>query len=80
MVMDPHTYLKPGRSVFMHIGNIGQQVQIIESLTKDELRVGDKGVLICRFESHPEILRENAAILVRERQVTGFGIVTNVYS
>lgn len=24
MVMDPHTYLKPGRSVYMHIGNIGQ--------------------------------------------------------
>ena len=67
MVMDSHTYLKPGRSVFMHIGNIGQQVQIIESLTKEELRVGEKGTFICRFERQPEILREGAAIVVRER-------------
>jgi GTPase len=62
----------------MHCGVIRQSVSI-ESMNTDLLRSSDKGVIRFKFLYHPEYLKKDSTILLREGRTKILGVVTRVY-
>lgn len=78
VVLHHSTTIQEGYQAVMHCGVIRQSVSI-ESMNTDLLRSSDKGVIRFKFLYHPEYLKKDSTILLREGRTKILGVVTRVY-
>ncbi|XP_047207765.1 GTP-binding protein 2 isoform X2 [Girardinichthys multiradiatus] len=67
-----------GFQVTVHIGNVRQTATVEAVYGKEELRTGEKAVVLFKFIKHPEYLKVGAKVLFREGVTKGIGHVTNL--
>uniref|UniRef100_A0A3B3UXH1 GTP binding protein 2 n=1 Tax=Poecilia latipinna TaxID=48699 RepID=A0A3B3UXH1_9TELE len=67
-----------GFQVTVHIGNVRQTATVEAVYGKEELRTGEKAVVLFKFIKHPEYLKVGAKLLFREGVTKGIGHVTNL--
>uniref|UniRef100_A0A3B4FH97 GTP-binding protein 2 n=1 Tax=Pundamilia nyererei TaxID=303518 RepID=A0A3B4FH97_9CICH len=67
-----------GFQVTVHIGNVRQTATVEAVYGKEELRTGEKAVVLFKFIKHPEYLKVGAKILFREGVTKGIGHVTKL--
>ncbi|XP_075894348.1 GTP-binding protein 2 isoform X2 [Nelusetta ayraudi] len=67
-----------GFQVTVHTGNVRQTATVVAVYGKDELRTGEKAVVLFRFIKHPEYLKVGAKVLFREGLSKGIGHVTKL--
>uniref|UniRef100_A0A3P9LWY9 Tr-type G domain-containing protein n=1 Tax=Oryzias latipes TaxID=8090 RepID=A0A3P9LWY9_ORYLA len=67
-----------GFQVTVHIGNVRQTATVEALYGKDELRTGEKAVVLFKFIKHPEYLKVGAKVLFREGATKGIGHVTKL--
>ncbi|KAM8859545.1 GTP-binding protein 2 isoform 1-T1 [Spinachia spinachia] len=67
-----------GFQVTVHIGNVRQTATVEAVYGKDELRTGEKAVVLFKFIKHPEYLKVGAKVLFREGVTKGIGHVTKL--
>ncbi|XP_068423905.1 GTP-binding protein 2 isoform X1 [Clinocottus analis] len=67
-----------GFQVTVHIGNVRQTATVEAVYGKDELRTGEKAVVLFKFIKHPEYLKVGAKVLFRESVTKGIGHVTKL--
>lgn len=67
-----------GFQVTVHVGNVRQTATVEALQGKDELRTGEKAVVLFRFIKHPEYLKVGAKLLFREGVTKGIGQVTKL--
>ncbi|XP_061600706.1 GTP-binding protein 2 [Cololabis saira] len=67
-----------GFQVTVHIGNVRQTATVEAVHGKEELRTGEKGVVLFKFIKHPEYLKVGAKVLFREGATKGIGHVTKL--
>uniref|UniRef100_A0A3B5KPR3 Tr-type G domain-containing protein n=1 Tax=Xiphophorus couchianus TaxID=32473 RepID=A0A3B5KPR3_9TELE len=67
-----------GFQVTVHIGNVRQTATVEAVYGKEELRTGEKAVVLFKFIKHPEYLKVGAKMLFREGVTKGIGHVTNL--
>lgn len=77
IVLHHATTIKQGYQAVMHCGVIRQTV-CIEKMTKDVLRAKDSDVLSFRFMYHPEFMKKDSRIILREGRTKILGVVTKV--
>ncbi|KAK5854109.1 hypothetical protein PBY51_015207 [Eleginops maclovinus] len=67
-----------GFQVTVHIGNVRQTATVEAVCGKEELRTGEKAVVVFKFIKHPEYLKVGAKLLFREGVTKGIGHVTKL--
>ncbi|XP_056291868.1 GTP-binding protein 2-like [Pseudoliparis swirei] len=67
-----------GFQVTVHIGNVRQTATVEAVYEKEELRTGEKAVVLFKFIKHPEYLKVGAKVLFRESVTKGIGHVTKL--
>uniref|UniRef100_A0A665X3I0 Tr-type G domain-containing protein n=1 Tax=Echeneis naucrates TaxID=173247 RepID=A0A665X3I0_ECHNA len=67
-----------GFQVTVHIGNVRQTANVAAVYGKEELRTGEKAVVLFKFIKHPEYLKVGAKVLFREGVTKGIGHVTKL--
>uniref|UniRef100_A0A3B4YSC2 GTP binding protein 2 n=1 Tax=Seriola lalandi dorsalis TaxID=1841481 RepID=A0A3B4YSC2_SERLL len=67
-----------GFQVTVHIGNVRQTATVAAVYGKEELRTGEKAVVLFKFIKHPEYLKVGAKVLFREGVTKGIGHVTKL--
>ncbi|KAJ4948593.1 hypothetical protein JOQ06_020126 [Pogonophryne albipinna] len=67
-----------GFQVTVHIGNVRQTATVEAVCGKEELRTGEKAVVVFKFLKHPEYLKVGAKLLFREGVTKGIGHVTKL--
>ncbi|XP_075931814.1 GTP-binding protein 2 isoform X2 [Anarhichas minor] len=67
-----------GFQVTVHIGNVRQTATVEAVYGKEELRTGEKAVVLFKFIKHPEYLKVGAKVLFREGVTKGVGQVTKL--
>ncbi|XP_038154946.1 GTP-binding protein 2-like isoform X1 [Cyprinodon tularosa] len=67
-----------GFQVTVHIGNVRQTATVEAVYGKEELRTGEKAVVLFKFIKHPEYLKVGAKVLFREGVTKGIGHVTSL--
>uniref|UniRef100_A0A8C2ZHI1 GTP binding protein 2 n=1 Tax=Cyclopterus lumpus TaxID=8103 RepID=A0A8C2ZHI1_CYCLU len=67
-----------GFQVTVHIGNVRQTATVEAVYGKEELRTGEKAVVLFKFIKHPEYLKVGAKMLFRESVTKGIGHVTKL--
>ncbi|XP_070833697.1 GTP-binding protein 2 [Chaetodon trifascialis] len=67
-----------GFQVTVHIGNVRQTATVEAVYGKEELRTGEKAVVLFKFIKHPEYLKVGAKVLFREGVTKGIGHVTKL--
>ncbi|KAG8000157.1 GTP-binding protein 2 [Nibea albiflora] len=67
-----------GFQVTVHIGNVRQTATVEAVYGKEELRTGEKAVVLFKFIKHPEYLKVGAKVLFREGLTKGIGHVTKL--
>ncbi|KAF6736950.1 GTP-binding protein 2 [Oryzias melastigma] len=67
-----------GFQVTVHIGNVRQTATVEALYGKEELRTGEKAVVLFKFIKHPEYLKVGAKVLFREGATKGIGHVTKL--
>ncbi|KAK9541470.1 hypothetical protein VZT92_001511 [Zoarces viviparus] len=67
-----------GFQVTVHIGNVRQTATVEAVYGKEELRTGEKAVVLFKFIKHPEYLKVGAKVLFREGMTKGIGHVTKL--
>lgn len=67
-----------GFQVTVHIGNVRQTATVEAVYDKEELRTGEKAVVLFKFIKHPEYLKVGAKVLFREGVTKGIGHVTKL--
>uniref|UniRef100_A0A3Q4B6X0 Tr-type G domain-containing protein n=1 Tax=Mola mola TaxID=94237 RepID=A0A3Q4B6X0_MOLML len=67
-----------GFQVTVHIGNVRQTATVVTMYGKEELRTGEKAVVLFRFIKHPEYLKMGAKVLFREGLTKGIGHITKL--
>lgn len=78
VVLNHSTVISPGYQAVMHCGVITQAVSIVEMNT-NVLMTNDKGQIRFKFLYHPEFIKKDSTILLREGRTKILGIVTKVY-
>lgn len=78
VVLHHSTTIQEGYQAVMHCGVIRQSV-CIEAMNTDLLRSSDKGVIKFRFLYHPEYIKKDSTILLREGRTKILGVVTRVF-
>lgn len=67
-----------GFQVTVHIGNVRQTATVEAVYGTEELRTGEKAVVLFKFIKHPEYLKVGAKVLFREGVTKGVGHVTKL--
>ncbi|XP_062852038.1 GTP-binding protein 2 isoform X1 [Trichomycterus rosablanca] len=67
-----------GFQVTVHVGNVRQTATVEALQGKEELRTGEKAVVIFKFIKHPEYLKVGAKLLFRHGVTKGIGQVTKL--
>ncbi|XP_037637657.1 GTP-binding protein 2 [Sebastes umbrosus] len=67
-----------GFQVTVHIGNVRQTATVEAVYGKEELRTGEKAVVLFKFFKHPEYLKVGAKVLFREGVTKGIGHITKL--
>uniref|UniRef100_A0A672IW58 Tr-type G domain-containing protein n=1 Tax=Salarias fasciatus TaxID=181472 RepID=A0A672IW58_SALFA len=67
-----------GFQVTVHIGNVRQTATVEAVYGKEELRTGEKAVVLFKFIKHPEYLKVGAKVLFRQGVTKGIGHVTKL--
>ena len=78
LILHHATTIKEGYQSVMHCGVIRQAV-MIESLPKDLLRTGDKGIVRFKFMYNAEYITNGLTVLLREGRTKILGVITKVY-
>lgn len=79
VILHHSTTIKHGYQAVVHCGVIRQAVSI-ESINKELLRTGDKGLIRFRFLYSPEYIKPESTILLREGRTKILGRVTTVFT
>ena len=77
IVLHHATTIKLGYQAVMHCGVIRQTV-CIEKMTREVLRAKDSDVLSFKFMYHPEFIKKDSRIILREGRTKILGVVTRV--
>uniref|UniRef100_A0A8D3DH99 Tr-type G domain-containing protein n=1 Tax=Scophthalmus maximus TaxID=52904 RepID=A0A8D3DH99_SCOMX len=67
-----------GFQVTVHIGNVRQTATVEAVHGKEELRTGEKAVVLFKFIKHPEYLKVGAKVLFRQGVTKGIGHITKL--
>uniref|UniRef100_H3CT83 GTP binding protein 2 n=1 Tax=Tetraodon nigroviridis TaxID=99883 RepID=H3CT83_TETNG len=67
-----------GFQVTVHIGNVRQTATVEAVYDTEELRTGEKAVVLFKFIKHPEYLKVGAKVLFRQGLTKGIGHVTKL--
>lgn len=78
VVLHHGTTIKDGYQAVMHCGVVRQQVSIL-NMDKSVLRAKDNAHIRFRFMYHPEYLKKDSTILLREGRTKILGIITQIY-
>lgn len=77
VILHNPTTIKPGYQAVIHCGVIRQAAKIV-SISKEYLRMGDKGYVHFRFMYRPEYLKEGVPFMMREGRTKGLGTICTV--
>uniref|UniRef100_A0A7S3JLX6 Uncharacterized protein n=1 Tax=Euplotes harpa TaxID=151035 RepID=A0A7S3JLX6_9SPIT len=77
VILHNPTTIKANYQAVIHCGVIRQAAKIV-SISKEHLRMGDKGYVHFRFMYRPEYIKEGSAIMMREGRTKGLGSVCTV--
>lgn len=77
VILHNPTTIKPGYQAVIHCGVIRQAAKIV-SISKEYLRMGDKGYVHFRFMYRPEYLKEKVPFMMREGRTKGLGTICTV--
>jgi GTPase len=77
IVLHHATTIKEGYQAVMHCGVVRQTV-CIEKMNKEVLRAKDSDVLAFRFMYHPEFIKKDSRIILREGRTKILGVITKV--
>ena len=77
IVLHHATTIKEGYQAVMHCGVVRQTV-CIEKMTKEVLRAKDSDVLSFKFMYHPEFIKKDSRIILREGRTKILGVITKV--
>jgi GTPase len=78
VVLHHSTTIKEGYQSVMHCGVVRQSVNI-QKMSKSVLRAKDSAQIRFRFMYHPEYLKKDSTILLREGRTKILGVITHVY-
>ena len=73
------TTIRPNYQPIIHCGVIRQAAQVL-SISREQMRTGDKGLIRFRFMFHPEFLNPGLTILFREGRTKGIGVITHIHA
>ena len=79
VVLHHATTIKEGYQAVMHCGVIRQSVEILK-MSKPTLRVKDTATIRFRFMYHPEYVKKDSTIILREGRTKILGMVTTVFA
>lgn len=77
VILHHSTTIQEGYQSVVHCGVIRQSVKV-DSMTKELMRTGDKGLVRFRFMYNSEYMKPNCPILLREGRTKILGMVTRV--
>uniref|UniRef100_A0A7S3JJK6 Tr-type G domain-containing protein n=1 Tax=Euplotes harpa TaxID=151035 RepID=A0A7S3JJK6_9SPIT len=77
VILHNPTTIKSNYQAVIHCGVIRQAAKIV-SISKEHLRMGDKGYVHFKFMYRPEFIKEGSAIMMREGRTKGLGQVCTV--
>ena len=78
VVLHHSTTIKEGYQAVMHCGVVRQSVNI-QKMSKPVLRAKDSATIRFRFMYHPEYIKKDSTILLREGRTKILGVITHVY-
>ncbi len=78
MILHHATTIKEKYQSVIHCGVI-RQTAIVQNMSKELLRTGDKGVIRFRFLKSPEYLHIGTSILFREGRTRGLGHISKIF-
>ena len=79
VVLNHATLIKKGYQAVVHCGVIRQCVEVI-FMDKEMLRSKDNAKVRFRFMNHPEFLKKDTTIILREGRTKILGLVTDVFA
>jgi GTPase len=77
LVLNHSTLIKKGYQAVLHCGVIRQTVTI-KAMNKENLKARDNALIRFRFMYHPEYLKKDLTILLREGRTKILGVITNL--